>query len=63
MNVYIVCETVCGEKLICGVYASYDAARDHALRMAQYSVAQETSKDTWGDDIDNCVTITRHTVV
>jgi hypothetical protein len=56
-KVYIVCETIDGEKTIGGVYASYKKAREHAEDIAEYAGVEEDQQDFWGEDEDNCITI------
>jgi hypothetical protein len=56
-KVYIVCETIDGEKTYGGAHLSYKAAREHAESIAEYASVEEAEKDFWGDDEYNCITI------
>jgi len=61
-KVYIVCETIDGEKTIGGVYKSYKQAREHAESIAEYADVEEEHRDFWGDDEQNCIEIEEHDV-
>ena len=63
MKVYIVTETIDAETSIVGVYASMEAAREHAESVAEYANVSEQEPCFWGEDEDNCITIEDHEVL
>lgn len=61
-KVYIVTETIDGEKSIGGVYKTLQQAREHAGDVAEYS-GYELQGNIWGEDETNCIAIEEHDLI
>jgi hypothetical protein len=62
-KVYIVTETIDGEKSIGGVYKTLKQAWEHASDVAEYSLHEPQGNNVWGEDEANCVAVEEHDLI
>jgi hypothetical protein len=62
-KVYIVTETIDGNKSIGGVYKTLKQACEHAGDVAEYSGYEPQGNNVWGEDESNCIAVEEHDLI
>ena len=62
-KVYIVTETIDGNKSVGGVYKTLKQACEHAGDVAEYSGHEPQGNNVWGEDEANCIAVEEHDLI